>query len=428
MSKTRNIGLALSGGGSRAAAFHCGVLLAANELGLESKLKTVSTVSGGSLLGAAWMASIAKGITTTEFVPIMKGKLEKGFILKTIFRKNALNLIKPNYNRTNLLSDTFDDEFFNGLKLDQLPEEPKLCINVTVLNTGQVGRFTRDGFSSSYFGNLTENYSYPIIKVPEINLAMATTASAAFPIGLPPIKLKKDKYFPQVDFIDILENHRKIYISDGGIVENLGVQTLLKSNRYGANDIILSDAGTKENAWYRYPIFSATVSFATFCLSPNILTRLLTLMNNKQNRSMRRISVLETEISRLVDMFRKVTLKNVQNIKSQIGYNSTAGRKRIILVQINQKWSELIEKIPLWRFKKLSINPDSQCEGIEKQLLLKGIDLSREKKIYDDMGGDETVEILNSIKTGFTYLTRSEVNNLIQHASWQMHALHKIFW
>ena len=57
------LGLALSGGGSRAAAFHIGTVRALNELGLGQDLDVVSTVSGGSVFGAAWMASRQAGGT-----------------------------------------------------------------------------------------------------------------------------------------------------------------------------------------------------------------------------------------------------------------------------------------------------------------------------------------------------------------------------
>ena len=46
----RNIGLALSGGGVRAAAFHAGVLRRLAELRALERLRHVSSVSGGSLL------------------------------------------------------------------------------------------------------------------------------------------------------------------------------------------------------------------------------------------------------------------------------------------------------------------------------------------------------------------------------------------
>jgi hypothetical protein len=48
------IGLALSGGGFRAAAFHLGVLKRLRELGLLDRVAVLSTVSGGSIVGAFW--------------------------------------------------------------------------------------------------------------------------------------------------------------------------------------------------------------------------------------------------------------------------------------------------------------------------------------------------------------------------------------
>ncbi|WP_417181983.1 patatin-like phospholipase family protein [Streptomyces scabiei] len=51
---TRTIGLALSGGGSRAAAFHLGCLRALHDRDLLDCIRVVSGISGGSLLAALW--------------------------------------------------------------------------------------------------------------------------------------------------------------------------------------------------------------------------------------------------------------------------------------------------------------------------------------------------------------------------------------
>src|SRR5437667_8380874 len=53
-------GLALSGGGFRAAAFHLGVLKRLRELGLLREVDLLSTVSGGSIVGAYWVYWQAK--------------------------------------------------------------------------------------------------------------------------------------------------------------------------------------------------------------------------------------------------------------------------------------------------------------------------------------------------------------------------------
>src|SRR5258705_10146693 len=48
------VALALSGGGSRAMAFHLGCLRALHDRDLLKKVKVISTVSGGSVIGACW--------------------------------------------------------------------------------------------------------------------------------------------------------------------------------------------------------------------------------------------------------------------------------------------------------------------------------------------------------------------------------------
>ena len=55
--KTRNVGLALSGGGSRAIAFHLGCLRALHDLNLLSRVQVISSVSGGSVISAMYAYS-----------------------------------------------------------------------------------------------------------------------------------------------------------------------------------------------------------------------------------------------------------------------------------------------------------------------------------------------------------------------------------
>lgn len=50
--KDKKIGLALSGGGYRAAAYHIGTLRALNRLGILDKVDVISAVSGGSITAA----------------------------------------------------------------------------------------------------------------------------------------------------------------------------------------------------------------------------------------------------------------------------------------------------------------------------------------------------------------------------------------
>lgn len=54
----KKIGLALSGGGYRAAAYHIGTLRALNRLGILDKVDVISAVSGGSITAAYYVLYI----------------------------------------------------------------------------------------------------------------------------------------------------------------------------------------------------------------------------------------------------------------------------------------------------------------------------------------------------------------------------------
>src|SRR3569833_1418467 len=81
---TRRFGLALSGGGYRAAGFHLGTLRKLHELGLLEKVAVLSTISGGSITGAALCLS-SKPYPTfeNEMIAALCQKNTIGFALRS---------------------------------------------------------------------------------------------------------------------------------------------------------------------------------------------------------------------------------------------------------------------------------------------------------------------------------------------------------
>jgi len=71
------IGLALSGGGSRAMAFHLGCLRALNELALLDRVSALSTISGGSVIGAYY--AYMPHLSFAQFEAEIRSVLRKGF-------------------------------------------------------------------------------------------------------------------------------------------------------------------------------------------------------------------------------------------------------------------------------------------------------------------------------------------------------------
>jgi len=408
-SRVQDVGLALSGGGSRAAAFHRGTLHALHEIGIADRLRSVSTVSGGSIFGAAWMAARARGVSDHDFLTRMKEILSRGFLAPALFNVRALKILWPTFSRTHRLAETFDEILSGGVPLSKLPESPVLILNTAVLNHGQVGRFSRGGFSCQDVGAGQDGH-YPEHSLhPSVTLGFATAASAAFPFGLPPVKLHPKKIGNgSVEFTGQLTGHPYLLITDGGVLENLGVQTLLRSSRFGATHIVVSDAGTAEAGWRPGRPGRRLRNAAVFALSADTLERLVGVMNNKQNRSMRQLVVEELAPG-----------------------PPPSSRRSILIVRIAQQWNELLLGIPPWRLAALrSGKPpptERSVDAVQSYLAACGIDLSRARALYDEMGGEDGVAAANAVATKINGLETTTLDLLALHARWQMHAVASIY-
>ena len=61
------IGICLSGGGYRAAAFHLGTLAYLHRVGLGEDIEQLSTVSGGTFIGAKYTLSLVEEVEFDDF-------------------------------------------------------------------------------------------------------------------------------------------------------------------------------------------------------------------------------------------------------------------------------------------------------------------------------------------------------------------------
>ncbi len=235
------IGLALSGGGFRAVAFHLGCLRALNSLDILKDVKVISTVSGGSLVGS--MYQMEKG-TFEEFDKRVLNLLEKGLtkpfiktclhtssgievvvclasllvnnISRALFNSGAQNTdirLRRFASRTTVLQEALETELFRGELLSNLKsEKPLLIINATELQTGAAFYFSPKDSGSWRFGRVTDK---------DIPLSLAVVSSAAYPLLLPAI---------EQDFL--FENDsggieiKRVVLSDGGVYDNLGLSPL----------------------------------------------------------------------------------------------------------------------------------------------------------------------------------------------------------
>lgn len=141
----KRIGLALSGGGFRAAAFHLGVFKKLDDLGLLSKIDLLTCVSGGSIAGG-FLASKWGKAGVLE-------KLEKYLSTRSIAVSSVLGgVFDPFESRLDKLAKSYDSHLFKKAKLDDLKAGPRIYFNATNLSTGNMFFFVAGGNGDSELG------------------------------------------------------------------------------------------------------------------------------------------------------------------------------------------------------------------------------------------------------------------------------------
>lgn len=220
------IGLALSGGGSRAIAFHLGCLRALNDLDLLNKIKVISTISGGSVIGAYYAYTPEKSFEEFEndIISILKTGFEEALIiellkpnhllasLESIFLNFVLGLSSRQYrSRTDVFKSVIEKRLFSSLALNSTRRDNvDIVIGACELRTGSAFRFGNQFSGNWRLGNVLN----------DIDVATAVTASAAYPIFLP--SLDRRWNFKKND----RENSVRVLLTDGGVYDNLGLQAL----------------------------------------------------------------------------------------------------------------------------------------------------------------------------------------------------------
>lgn len=279
-SKPARIGLALSGGGSRAIAFHLGCLRALHDRGVLERVSVLSAVSGGSVIAALWayqevpfdefdrrvekllrrglVGGIARHtLLSPEAVRIFAALLTAGIanllgtlLVWTIALLGLMGLRGPRLarfseaatapwrrfaSRTTAFERSLASSLFGTLLVNQVVRRGlNVVFNATELRTGTAFRFGSAGSGSWRLGRLTA--------VPTV--ARAVAASAAFPAMLPCLDL-------ELEFRDREQLYRhRVMITDGGVYDNLGISCMLpgRSDAFNTNanpvDFIVScDAG-----------------------------------------------------------------------------------------------------------------------------------------------------------------------------------------
>lgn len=233
------VGLALSGGGFRATLFHLGGLWRLNELGWLSRLDRVSSVSGGSItagiLAVRWPRLAWSGGSATNFEREVVKPL-RDFCRRDIdTRAVGEGALLPGKRASDVVEEAYRDHLLGSGDLQSLPERPRFVINATHCGTGVGFRFSRP-----YAGD----YRIGLLDHPTFRVSLAVAASSAFPPVLSPVVVEPPDpgAFTRTPGADLWEREdlrRRLVLTDGGVYDNLGLETVW--NRY--RTLLVSDAG-----------------------------------------------------------------------------------------------------------------------------------------------------------------------------------------
>ena len=234
-SSDMGVALALSGGGYRAAVVHAGLLHSLDKNCIPINL--ISTVSGGSIIGAAYTL----GISPMQFAERLS-KSKPGLVTDIVNLASVLrDFIPEGDNISDVYADHFSRVYFSSATLADLPERPILLINATDLNAP-----VSDAREIFYRGGLSDHIPEGHEVEQRMFISDLVAASGAFPGAF---RAKSVRWL-STDQPPKLVDRRFV---DGGVVENLGLEGIrryLKSTH--AEDsikpqiLLISDAGKYE--------------------------------------------------------------------------------------------------------------------------------------------------------------------------------------
>jgi NTE family protein len=275
MKNGKRIGLSLSGGGYRAAAFHLGTLSKLNELNILDKVDVISTISGGSIAGAFYMLNKDD---FSKFKTIFIKTLQKSVINKILFsRRIIITIVILLLTITSLIflfiklkmwlaifglifliiilfsffqffflpisrlkEKAYRKLFFGMKKLSDLPESPIIAINSTNLETGTLFTFSKKKVSDSSYEHPKDGGKKITFKPDTINVSFAVACSTAVPVPFNPFKLSSNNFSNPEDYFRISPS-----LSDGGLYDNQGIHKLTQPDSTYKCDIIICSDGSQ---------------------------------------------------------------------------------------------------------------------------------------------------------------------------------------
>lgn len=418
MINDKKIGLALSGGGYRAAAYHIGTLRALHQMDVLDKVDVISSISGGSITAAYYALhkdkyeefekSLIEKLRTgvlwaTLLILVVEGGILlvlHGWLLSVLIKANfclwgkvassmllscgvlvlILFLLHKVVPTSILIEQMYRSKFFGNKTLSDLPEKPIFAINATDVEQNQHFTFSQ----LKAVGGRKYPKTYFLHK--QIPISLAVMASSAYPM-FSPVRIPK-KYL-------IDKNSLSPILVDGGIYDNHGSHKLSeRGSAYYTDFIIVSEAGntlmSRKGTW-------------------NITSLLFKVINMMMNR-----------IEKLQRCYNEYRMDNANQRYAYVALTWRADKNYV---------ERFVENI-----KRGYVSLDlCKCHGIDEPLFLQirngeGTALEHAKQLVEKSIGwdvlyanrpeDSVWNTAIGVSTGLFGLSKKQIDSLIAVAEW----------
>ncbi|TFH21424.1 MAG: patatin-like phospholipase family protein [Acidimicrobiales bacterium] len=250
--------LCLSGGGFRAMLFHVGALRRLAELGVLDEVRTVSSVSGGSIAAAAMsMHWSPEGLDVDAVERSLFDLAGTTLDVRAVLGGWA-RLRAP----ATQLAALYDQYLLDGRSLQDVPDEPYFVFNTTNMHSGNAFMWSKDAAHDYSIGRIIE---------PQIALSLVVAASSSFPPMLSPARIRTPGVMVHHHTGTPVPAQSRLWLTDGGVYDNMGIQSVDDHQT-----VLISDGGAP---------FAATAKLSTNWLS--ITLRTMSLLQNQVGKRRR---------------------------------------------------------------------------------------------------------------------------------------------
>ena len=214
----RFIGLAISGGGSRAANFGAAVMIELQQRGLLNQVDVISGVSGGTLPAVYYGLGDKAGPFEVEAVRKTLGyDFQGNWLWRWLLPQNIFRFWFTDFTRSDIMVQVFNAHLTHKATFADLRPHPKILLNSTVHNDHTRFTFTDDRFASLHSNLAT------------YRLANAVNASSAFPGAFDDVTLENYRLQDRTSMKALgVEPVQYFHLYDGGPIDNLGIQAIVE--------------------------------------------------------------------------------------------------------------------------------------------------------------------------------------------------------